>query len=173
MHPDREYTLNELSGRLGTPLTTLHGEVDRLLAAGLIQQRRVGRTRLIAAASSRYAGPLTQLTTLAFGPQVVVEEEFRSLDGLDAALIFGSWAARYHGEVGPPPKDLDVLVIGHLDRTQVYEAADRAERRLDLPVNPTLRSRQRWSAAADPLVRQVRSAPVVWVLDEANLQGAA
>src|SRR6266511_928251 len=66
-----------------------------------------------------------------------------------------------------------LLVIGQPDRTQLYEAADRAERRLDLPVDPTVRSRRRWSAAADPLVRQIQSSPLVWVLDRANLQGAA
>src|SRR6266540_3395683 len=174
LHPDREYTLTELSQRLKVPLTTLQREVGRLVEAGLIRQRRAGRTRLLGAApASRYVRPLTELVTLAFGPHLVVEEEFQSLDGLDAAAIFGSWAARYHGVPGPPPNDLDLLVIGQPDRTQLYEAADRAERRLDLPVDPTVRSRRRWSAAADPLVRQIQSSPLVWVLDRANLQGAA
>jgi hypothetical protein len=93
--------------------------------------------------------------------------------GLDAASIFGSWAARYHGQPGPPPNDLDVLVIGQPSRTQLDEAADRAERRLDIPLNPTVRSRSGWNASADPLVRQIKSSPVVWVLDHADVQGAA
>src|SRR6266536_2061972 len=174
LHPDREYTLTDLSRRLKPPLTTLQREAGRLVEAGLVSQRRVGRARLLTAApANRYVRPLTQLVTLAFGPHLVVEEEFQSLDGLDAVMIYGSWAARYHGEVGPPPNDVDVFVIGQPDRTQVYEAADRAERRLELPVNPTVRSRRRWMEAADALVRQVRSSPVVWVLDAANLQGAA
>ncbi len=174
LHPDREYTLTELSQRLKVPLTTLQREVGRLVEAGLIRQRRAGRTRLLGAApASRYVRPLTELVTLAFGPHLVVEEEFQSLNGLDAAVMYGSWAARYDGEAGPPPNDVDVLVIGQPDRTQVYEAADRAERRLDLPVNPTIRSRRRWTEAADALVRQVRSSPVLWVLDDANLQSAA
>jgi predicted nucleotidyltransferase len=173
LHPDREYTLTELSHRLNTPLTTLQGEVKRLIDAGLIQDRRLGRARLLRAASaSRYARPLTELVTLALGPHLVVEEEFRSLDGLDAAVLYGSWAARYHGEAGPPPNDLDVLVIGQPDRTRLDEAADRAERRLDLPVNPAVR-RRRWKEAADALVRQVQSSPIVWVLDPANLQESA
>lgn len=174
LHPDREYTLTELSRRLNAPLTTLQGEANRLIEAGLIRQRRMGRARLLGpAAASRYTRPLTELVTLAFGPHLVVEEEFASLEGLDAAVIFGSWAARYHGEAGPPPNDLDLLVIGHPDRTQLDEAADRAERRLDLPVNPTVRSRRRWKEAADPLVRQIQASPAVWVVDRANLQGAA
>lgn len=174
LHPDREYTLSELARRLNVPLSTVHGEVNRLVDAGLIRQRQVGRARVVSAEpDSRYARPLTELITLAFGPHLVVEEAFGSVAGLDALLIFGSWAARYHGEAGSPPNDLDLLVIGQPERTQLYEAADRAERRLDLPVNPTVRSRRRWNAASDPLVRQIKSSPVVWVLDRANLQGTA
>jgi predicted nucleotidyltransferase len=171
LHPDEEFTLTGLSRRLRTPLTTLQREVARLVEAGLVQQRRLGRTRLLSAASAnRYAEPLTQLVTLAFGPHLVVEEEFRELDGVDAVIIYGSWAARYQGEAGPPPNDVDVLVIGQTNRTEVYEAADRAERRLGLPVNPSLRTRTRWLEASDALVRQVRSSPVVWVIDKANLR---
>lgn len=166
--------LSDLSRRLNVPLSTLQGEVNRLVEAGLVRQRYVGRARVLGAEpANRYARPLTELVTMAFGPHVVVEEEFASVPGLDAALIFGSWAARYHGEAGPPPNDLDLLVIGQPDRMQLDEAADRAERRLDLPVNPTVRSRRRWNAAADPLLRQIHASPVVWVLDRAGLQGAA
>src|SRR6266545_1644399 len=150
LHPDREYTLSELSRQLNVPLSTVQGEANRLIEAGLVRQRRLGRARVLGAEpASRYTRPLTELVTLAFGPHLVVEEEFGSVDGLDAAAIFGSWAARYHGVPGPPPNDLDLLV------------------------NPTVRSRRRWSAAADPLVRQIQSSPLVWVLDRANLQGAA
>jgi DNA-binding transcriptional ArsR family regulator len=174
LHPDREYTLSDLSRRLNVPLSTLQGEANRLIDAGLVRQRRLGRARVLRAElANRYSRPLTELVTLAFGPHLVVEEELGSVAGLEAALIYGSWAARYQGEAGPPPNDLDLLVIGQPDRTQLYEAADRAERRLDLPINPAVRGRRRWDAAADPLVRQVKSSPVVWVLDRANLQGAA
>src|SRR5215213_1819583 len=80
LHPNEEFTLTGLSRRLRTPLTTLQREVARLVEAGLVQQRRLGRTRLLSAApANRYAEPLTQLVTLAFGPHLVVEEEFRDL----------------------------------------------------------------------------------------------
>lgn len=48
----------------------------------------------------------------------------------------------------------------------MYEAAERSEQRLGLPVNPVLCSRERWLAKADPLIQQVRTAPVVWVVGE-------
>jgi hypothetical protein len=52
-------------------------------------------------------------------------------------------------------------VIREVRPRDLYEAAGRAGRRLGLPVNPTLYSRPRWFATADPLIRQIRSAPLV------------
>jgi len=166
LHPDKEYTLSELAATLDLPLTTVQREVSRLSSAQLIQERRVGRSRLVSAdLSSRYARPLAELVTLAFGPYFVIGEEFRSLDAV-AVAIYGSWAARYEGVVGRPPNDVDVLVVGDASRRDSYEAAERAEQRLGLPVNPVLCSVARWLAAADPLIQQIRSAPLVWVAGE-------
>ena len=49
-------------------------------------------------------------------------------------------AARYRGEQGRAPNDLDVLVIGSPDRDAVDDAAERAERVIGLPVQATVRS---------------------------------
>jgi DNA-binding transcriptional ArsR family regulator len=164
LHPDMEYTLSQISGALGLPLTTVQREVTRLSDAQLIRERRVGRSRLVSAdPDSRYTRPLADLVTLAFGPHLVVAEEFRSLDAI-AVAIYGSWAARYEGEAGHPPRDVDVLVIGEVPRRDMYEAAERAEQRLGLPVNPVLCSRSRWLAASDALIQQIRKASIVWVI---------
>jgi DNA-binding transcriptional ArsR family regulator len=166
LHPDTEYTLTDIAATLSLPLTTVQREAARLAGAGLIRERRVGRARLVAAdPAGRYTRPLTELLTLAFGPHVVIAEEFGSLDAI-AVAIYGSWAARYEGIPGHPPHDIDVLVIGELARRDLYEAAERAEQRLGLQVNPVLCSRSRWTAAADPLIQQIRSAPLVWVAGE-------
>lgn len=171
LHPDTEYSLTELAGTLGLPLTTVQREATRLSSAGLIRERRVGRSRLVSAdPASRYTRPLTELLTLAFGPHIVVAEEFRAL-GADAVAIYGSWAARYEGIDGPAPHDVDVLVIGDVPRSDLYEAAERAEQRVRLPVNPTLCSRERWFASADALIQQIRTAPLVWIVGKEPLEG--
>jgi AraC-like DNA-binding protein len=166
LHPDMEYTLSEIAAKLGLPLTTVQREVTRLSSSQLIRDRRVGRSRLVSAnPASRYARPLAELVTLAFGPQFVVGEEFRSLDAV-AVAIYGSWAARHAGIAGHAPNDVDVLVIGDAPRRDMYEAAERAEQRLGLPVNPLLCSESRWFATSDPLIQQIRMAPLVWVIGE-------
>ncbi len=46
------------------------------------------------------------------------------IDRVEEAYIFGSWASRWEGEKGTPPvSDIDVLVLGHADRDQLYVAA--------------------------------------------------
>lgn len=171
LHPDSEYSLSELAGNLGLPLTTVQREVTRLSSAQLIRERRVGRSRIVSAnPASRYTRPLTEIVTLAFGPHLVIGEEFRSLD-VAAVAIYGSWAARYEGVAGHAPHDVDVLVIGEVPRRDLYDAAERAEQRLGLPVNPVLCSRPRWLAAADPLIRQIRSSPLVWVIGDEPRDG--
>ena len=166
LHPDSEYSISEVASKLGLPLTTVQREVTRLSSAELIRERRVGRSRLVSAdPASRYTRPLAELVTLAFGPRLVIGEEFRSLDAI-AVAIYGSWAARYEGIAGHAPHDVDVLVIGKVPRRSLYEAAERAEHRLGLPVNPVVCSLPRWFAASDPLIQQIRSAPVVWVVGD-------
>jgi DNA-binding transcriptional ArsR family regulator len=163
LHPETEYSITELSVKLGAPLTTVQREVNRLSQAGLINERRVGRTRVVSAnPASRYTRPLTELLTVAFGPHVVIREEFADIAAVGIA-IYGSWAARYLGVVGPPPADVDVLVVGEPPRAEIYDAAEQAEQRIGFPVNVTLSSPARWAGASDALIQQIRSSPVVWV----------
>ena len=152
LHPDQEYGVSELAERLGVPLSTLHREVVRLDRAGLIASRTLGRNRLVRADLSHpAAAALTALLEVTFGPRAVVGEEF-AIDGADLVVVFGSWAARYAGEAGPPPHDIDVLVVGKVDRADVYEAADRAQARLGIQVNPVIRTARQWQDPSEALV---------------------
>lgn len=166
LHPETEYSITELSVTVGAPLTTVQREVNRLSRAGLITERRVGRTRVVSAnPAGRYTRPLTELLTVAFGPHVVIREEFAGIPAVGVA-IYGSWAARYKGVPGPTPADVDVLVIGEPSRPDIYDAADRAEQRIGFPVNVTLASPGRWAAASDALIQQIQSTPLVWVIGQ-------
>ncbi len=165
LHPDTEYGVSDLAERLGVPLSTLHREVVRLDGAALIASRTQGRNRLIRAnADHPAAKPLTQLLEGTFGPRAVIAEEF-AIPGARQVVIFGSWAARYAGETGPPPKDVDVLVVGKVDRSDVYEAADRASARLGIEVNPVVRSAKQWADPEDVLVKQIKASAHTAVLD--------
>jgi hypothetical protein len=162
--PARRWTIDELAERTGEPYQTVATEVRRLQDADLLVATTVGRTKLLSAnEASPYRQPLSQLATMAFGPPLVIGEEFASIDGIEASYIYGSWAARYLGEPGPAPEDIDVLVIGHPDRDEVYDAARRAQQRLGREVNVTQRTSKQWDTATDGFSKQIRSSPMVEV----------
>lgn len=167
LNPELELSLTDLAERVGGSLGGIHNEVERLQQAGILASRQVGRTRLVRAGTSALVEPLTRLIELAFGPQQVVAEEFGHLQGVTEILIYGSWAARLHGEPGPEPRDIDVMVVesadGPVDRADVYAAADRAEKRLAKAVNPTVVSAKRWTARSrdDALLQEISTRPVV------------
>jgi len=164
LHPEREQTITDLARRLRIPLATVSGEVARLLGADLFTVRKVGRANLLRPnVGNRVVGPLTEIVLATMGPHLVVQEAFAGLQGVERLLIFGSWAARYHDEAGPPPNDLDVLLVGTPNRAEVYEAAETVEQRTGMPVNPVIASARRWNDDADPLMRQIQSHPRVGV----------
>lgn len=160
--PGVEWTVDDLATRTGQPYQTVGSEVRRLQDAELVVARSVGRTKLVRAnEDSPYFRPLAQLAVMSFGPPLVVGEEFGSLAGVSQVFIYGSWAARYEGESGPAPRDVDVLLIGAPDRDDSYEAARRAEERLGREVNVTIRNAQQWQSASDGFTRQLRSSPLL------------
>jgi hypothetical protein len=173
LHPDQEFSLTDLSRRLKAPLTSIHREVDRLAEASLVGERTVGRNRMVRANPDHPASEaLVKLLELSFGPQHVVAEEFAEIPGASEVLIYGSWAARHAGQTGAAPHDVDVLVVGKgVVRAEVYEAADRAQARLGLPVNPTIRTATQWTDPGDALSSQIRSSPTLTVVGEESADG--
>lgn len=162
MLASEELTITELAADLGAPVSTVQREVDRLERAGIFRSRKHGRGRLVSFDHSNPAvAPLLELVAMTFGPRRVVEEEFGGLAGVEELYLFGSWAARYRGVEGRAPGDVDVLVIGHPNRDAVYDAADRAQRRLHREVNATVISPERWASDEEPFLREVRSRPLV------------
>jgi hypothetical protein len=161
-HPDRSWTLEELADRVQARYQTVTAEVRRLQQADLVSTRSVGRSKLVTAnADHPYIAPLTELVVMAFGPPLVIAEEFADVQGIEGLWLYGSWAARHAGISGRPPGDVDVLVVGDVGRDAIYEAARRAERRLGREVNTTIRTARAWKRADDAFATTVKDSPMV------------
>jgi DNA-binding transcriptional ArsR family regulator len=161
--PDLEVSLSDLASRLGTPYPSVHREIERAEAAGLVTSRRIGNTRLVRAntASPYYEG-LALVLTRAFGVPAVLAEALRGVDGISAAFIYGSWAARYAGQEGQRPvEDIDLLVLGEPDRDQLYAAVEAVEPRLGRPVQVTIRDADWLDAGKGSFHDTVTSRPMV------------
>jgi predicted nucleotidyltransferase len=134
-----------------------------LVESGLIVEQRRGNLRLLRAETDgALARPLTELLTLTYGPIAVLGELLGAVNGVDEAYVFGSWAARYEGEPGPPPRDVDVLVVGGADEDEVFSAARAAQSRLGREVNVHQVPARAWHGATDdPFLLSLRARPLV------------
>lgn len=114
-------------------------EVTRLEQAGIVTSKRIGNTRIVRPdADSPIYAELAALLTKGFGPAPLLEARLAGVAGVAKAYIFGSWARRFHGEPGPLPRDIDVLVVGDADPDEVYRATRDVEEQLGIEVNPVV-----------------------------------
>jgi DNA-binding transcriptional ArsR family regulator len=171
LHPDEETSLTDLARRLDMAVSTVHLEVGRLIDAGILSDRQVGRSRLVRAnRDGRLFAVLSQLMLLTYGPAVVIAEEFRDVGATAEVAIFGSWAARYAGTIGAAPNDIDVLVVGDkVSRLAVDAAAQRSEDRLRIQVNPVAMTQARWHGSKDPLAAQIQAGPTFSITDRLEI----
>lgn len=155
-------SVSELANVTGIPQATVSREVARLEEAGLVRSRRRGRLRLVEPNDQLpYYHELRSLLIKTIGPAAVLAHELSRVAGIDHAFIFGSWAARYHGERGPAPHDIDLVVIGEPDLDALYAACRRAEAELRLDVNPVVRSKAEWRRRGSGFLADVRKGPLV------------
>ena len=162
-----EYSLTDLAKGAGVPYATTHREVGRLLELDILQERTAGKTRLISAnEGSPLTEPLRQIVAVVAGPATYLERELSAVPGIQAAFIFGSFAARLSGEEGPVPEDVDVMVVGNADPAQVYAVADRVQDLVGRPVNISLLSEEEIQGDSG-FLRQIRSSPTVPLIGNA------
>lgn len=155
-------TAADLARILNEPLASVHRETRRLLAAGLLVGRPVGRALVLSPNESNPLTPaLRQLVVVAFGPQPLLARALNGVAGVDAAYIFGTWAARSGGVPGPAPGYIDVIIIGNPRRLDVDVALDGLEAQLRREMNVTLVSAVPWASGDDPFVRNVRANPLL------------
>jgi len=163
---DDELSVTDLARRAHLAYPTAHREVARLLEAGILVERPVGRTRLIRAnADSPLTGPLREILVVSAGPAALLTEELGRIAGVESAFLYGSFAARLLGVEGLTPNDIDLMVIGAPDVDEVYEICTRVEAAVHRPVNPTILTAAEL-ADQSGFLDSVRSGPIVSLIGE-------
>lgn len=163
---DTELSITDLARRSGLAYPTVHREVERLLEAGILVQREAGRTRLIRPnPQSPLTAPLREILLVSAGPLALLRRELAVLAGVDAAFLYGSFAARMRGVAGAAPADIDLMVVGSPDPEEVYAVCGRVEDAVHRPVNPTIVTRGELDRGS-AFLAHVRESPVVPVVGE-------
>ena len=167
---DGELSITDVATRAQLAYPTAHREVARLVDAGILVERQVGRTRLVAAnADSDLVPPLRQILQVVTGPVALLSRELAGIEGIDSAFIYGSFAARLRGVDGPAPNDIDVMVVGTPEAELVYQACDRVEEVVHRPVNATILTPAEL-AADSGFLDHVRASPTVSILGDVPWQ---
>lgn len=151
-----------ISDRTQLPYSVVQREIDRLEASRLVRSTRVGTARVVRAnAQHPYFAELRALLLKAYGPAETLAELLAGEHDLAEAYIYGSWAARYEGEWGEPPADVDVLLVGDIARGRREELEAEAEDVLGQPVQIEVVPRDEWSTPRSGFVRTVKGRALV------------
>lgn len=155
-------TVRQLARRIGTSEATASREVSRLIEAGAATEERAGNQRIVRPTpDGPLAFHLAGLLRATVGPEVVLRRHLAGRDNIEWAAIFGSYAARAAGEPGPPPGDIDLLLIGDLSFEEGYDLAHEASRELGMEVNPVIRTVEEWKHDDTGFAAEVRERPTV------------
>lgn len=157
-----EHTISSLAKAAGTSPATVMREVDRLVAAGYVTDRHIGRARVVTASTQHpLYRALQEIIGYSYGPVPVLRSVLQAHPDIDQALIFGSWAERASGIPGHDPNDIDVLVIGKMRPRAAAALANQATDLLGKEVNMRVCSREDWETRSDGLLREIARRPTI------------
>ena len=149
----------ELARRLGHPSQVVGRELRRLEAGGILASETVGRVRRYRVdVDSPIAADVRGLVLRTIGAEALIGAALVDVEGIEEAWIFGSHARGTE----LPSIDIDLLVIGPVDRTALSERLVEVEQELGRDVNVVAYTRGELAvlvAAGDPFVSDVLAGP--------------
>lgn len=162
LNPDETFSLTDIARATESNVKTVHVEANRLVASGFAKERRAGNTRLLGSPDpSPVVNALRDLLVVSYGPVPVLTNLLRQVNGVEEAFIYGSWAARHGGAVGPIPHDVDVAVIGSADLDDLDSVGREAQALLRKHVDIRRLSHTAWTDlnSDNPFVLSLRERP--------------
>jgi predicted nucleotidyltransferase len=168
--PERSYFATELIALAGAGSGSVQREIQKLLGAGLITSREVGRLRYFQAnPRSPIFHELCQLMLKTTGIATPLRDALgRVHKPIDLALIYGSIAK---GEA-TANSDIDLLVVANdLNLETLYRAIEPAENQLGRKINPNLLSvaeLKRRRKDQNPFLTRVLAGPTIPLIGDLN-----
>jgi predicted nucleotidyltransferase len=156
-----------MARRVNASPPTVGTELAELERLGILQTARVGRS-LVYSVNERspLLGDIRALVQKTIGIEGLIAKAVEGLAGLDAAYIFGSYAAG----TDRPGSDVDLLVIGRPNRVALSERLAPVERTVGRDVNVVTKTeaqvRER-RKSGDSFWRQVLGKPLIHVAGRA------
>lgn len=169
LHPDERYHVREIARLTSTTAGTLHRELSKLAKANVLLRELSGNQVYYQA--NRNLPIYPELTSILKKTSGLVDVLFDSLaplaEKIEVACVFGS-VAKGTENLG---SDVDVLVIGDIDFTEIVTTLYSAQTSLGREINPKIYSREQWKASLQKqelFIQEVLNNPKLFIMGAEN-----
>ncbi len=163
--PGREVHLRELVRQTGLAPRTVHQEVNRLVSADLLSERRDGNRRYLTANEAHpLFRPVREIVLKTDGLADVLRDALGS-QGVEFAVVFGSMASG----TANASSDVDLLLVGEIGLRDVVKRLAMAHDALGREINPVVWTRAEFRQRVrkrDHFLMRVLEGPRVPVIGE-------
>ena len=169
LHPDKSYHVREIARLTETVAGTLHKELARLAAAGILKKETSGNQVLYSADPNCPIYPeLASILRKTSGIADVLREALAPIaDRIKFAFVFGSMAT---GEE-TSGSDVDVMLIGDISFSEAVNALYSAQKSIHREINPKVYSHGEWKKlvkSKDAFIKNVLAAPKIFLTGGAD-----
>jgi predicted nucleotidyltransferase len=163
LDPSREFHLRELVRLTGLAPRTIYQEIERLVGADLLSERRDGNRRYLRA-NDRHPlyRPVREIVLKTDGLVDVLREALGE-DRVEFALVYGSIAAT----APTAGSDIDLLVVGTIGLRETVRRLRPAQDTLTREIVPNVWTRDEYDERLrkrDPFLARVLEAPLICVV---------
>ena len=171
LRPDVEIHLRELARVTGFSPRSVNKEVDRLVGAGLLLERRSSNRRYLRANNGhQLSQEISNIVEKTLGIVPVLTESLSKQKGIRLALLFGSVATGLEG----PASDIDLLVVGSISLKQVLRVTRPIQDAVGREINPVVMDTREFRQRRDKkehLISTVLSGEIVVLVGEVDDAG--
>lgn len=162
--PDRSLHLRDLARLSGLVVGTIQREIANLRAADLVVERRDGNRLYFRANTAHPIFPELQgiaRKTTGLVPQL--GEALDSLEGIEQAFVYGSYAA---GTAGAE-SDIDLFIIGDVGLRKIAPRLRKVADTMDREINPSVMSCKTYQQklkSGDAYIHNVTKGEKLWIV---------
>jgi len=158
-------TVKDLAEQTAASRSSVQRELARLLDAGILEREERGRTSVYRPGDSPVREPLRDLIEVTVGAVPRLAEQLRGLEGIEVAVVYGSWASG----LTSPDSDIDLLVIGSVGYSDLVREVAKVEeavgREIDVKLYGADEFKSRLSEGSG-FIRTVLSGPTLTLRGE-------
>ncbi len=130
--PNARFYIRELERKIKEEAKNVSRELKNLEALGLLISEKQGNLKYYSVNENFFLYP--ELKTIIFkttGVQGLLKEALERLEGIETAFIYGTYATGKESE----SSDVDIMIIGKPDLTEINEVISDLEEKLNREIN--------------------------------------